>query len=68
MGRFSLDQSVSRGIAFSFILILACAVAWFSVDVGQEMVRNAEESGPFNIDKRLDAKNVTSVTSLPKAK
>jgi len=54
MGRFNLDQKVSQGISFSFILVLACVVAWYSLAAGQEIVKNAKASELFSIQERIN--------------
>jgi hypothetical protein len=47
------NQNVSSPLALIFLMVLAFAVAWFTVTTGQKVIDNAKNSSAFNIQKRM---------------
>jgi hypothetical protein len=53
MGKFDLDQEVSRQLSFIFLLVLSFAVAWYTIKKGEEILDIAKGSPAFNPGKAV---------------
>lgn len=60
-----LNQDISSPLALIFLMVLAFAVAWFTVATGQEIVTNAQNSPAFNIKKRMQKEMSDTENSNP---
>lgn len=50
----SPNQKISSQLAFLLIIFLSFAAAWYTINVGQEIVDNARASETFNVGKKID--------------
>ena len=55
MGKFNLQQSVSSPLAFILIALLSFIVAWYTVNTGNEIVKNAKNSETFSFQAEKKA-------------
>lgn len=51
---FSANQKVSSQLALMFILILSCAVAWYTVSTGEKIANKAKETIKLDMDSRVN--------------
>lgn len=56
----SLNQKVSSPLAFGLLLVLGFAVAWYTVNAGQEVLDNAKKASIVNIEKRWNDNEKTN--------
>ena len=50
----SANQKVSSQLALMFILVLSCAVAWYTVSTGEKIANKVKETIKLDMDKRVN--------------
>jgi|GEM_PF-5922494 hypothetical protein len=60
----NLQQKISPLAAFSFMILLSCLVAWFTLSKADEVIKSAQYSPAFNINVRANINGLNNKTDV----